>query len=169
MSDKQYKWQYVKAVGQFSKGTTRLLHLWNIWGHDGLNSLLGKPRRKGPAAKYRMKWKNNIVLDLGKAGFKENRRINWQRIVLIGGFCSECHQCITFILKKTNKYILVLMKLILLCSDHRHVSASHVAIFRWQVQEYKYIYTVQETNIFVLLELAPWRWPHERPKRVGGC
>jgi hypothetical protein len=32
------------------------------------------------------------------------------------------------------------MKLILIRSGHRHVSASHVAIFSWQVQEYKYEY-----------------------------
>ena len=53
--------------------------------------------------------------------------------------------------RKTNMHF-GFTNFILLCSDDRHVSASHVAICRWQVPEYK-IYTVQETNIFVLLHL----------------
>jgi len=53
-------------------------------------------------------------------------------------------------------------------SDHQHVSATHVAIFRMATTR---IHIRDEITVewfrhilFVFLLLPPWRWPHEWPK-----
>jgi len=70
--------------------------------------------------------------------------------------------------RSTNS--LVFMNVISLHSDHQHVSATYVAIFRMvttrmhicveiTVEWFRHI-------LFVFLLLPPWRWPHESPKHV---